>query len=90
MAVVAIPVYLGAGVLLTDAMGAGQTGGGLPAMVAAYFFEHTLDYLLLALLVAGGQAVRFSWVSLRRDALFGTARSADSAVRVGGVSRASI
>jgi hypothetical protein len=49
----AIPLYLGAAVLLGDVMAAGQTGGGLPAMVAAHFFEHTLDYAFVTLLCAG-------------------------------------
>jgi hypothetical protein len=55
---IAIPAYLGIAVVTADAMAAGQTDRGLSAMVAAHFFEHSLDYLLAALLVVGFQAGR--------------------------------
>ena len=50
-AMVVIPVYLGAVALTGDVMEAGQADHGLVAMVAAHYFEHTLDYLFTTLLV---------------------------------------
>lgn len=54
-----IPLYLAAVTLAGDPMQAGQAEQGLAAMVAGHIFEHTLDYLLVTLLVAGGYA---AWV----------------------------
>ena len=53
VAVFAIPVYLTIAMRLTDSVSSGQTEGGLAAMVAAHFFEHSLDYVLAGLLVTG-------------------------------------
>jgi hypothetical protein len=53
LAVVTIPIYLAVAMRLTDSLASGQTQGGLAAMVAAHFFEHSLDYLLAGCLVAG-------------------------------------
>jgi hypothetical protein len=39
--------------MMGEVMAAGQTGQGLSAMVAAHAFEHTLDYVLVWLLVFG-------------------------------------
>ncbi|HUF71082.1 MAG TPA: hypothetical protein VMM79_20695 [Longimicrobiales bacterium] len=61
--VFAIPIFLAIGVLAADAMAAGQTEGGLAAMVAAHFFEHVLDYVLVGLLVVGGHAFRLGYGS---------------------------
>ncbi|MEX2529308.1 MAG: hypothetical protein WD960_00920 [Gemmatimonadota bacterium] len=59
--VLLIPVYL-AGLSLTgDVMEHGQTAEGLAAMVAAHYFEHSLDYILALLLLVSGLAL----VSLR-------------------------
>ncbi len=58
IALAAIPAYLVAGTLLGDAMATGQTERGLAAMVAAHFFEHSLDFVLAASLVVGCQAIR--------------------------------
>jgi cytochrome bd-type quinol oxidase subunit 2 len=58
--VVAIPVLLGAVALSGGVMEHGQAEHGLGAMVAAHYFEHTLDYLLVLLLLAGGLALQRS------------------------------
>jgi hypothetical protein len=55
---VTIPVYLGIVAVRGDVMAAGQSDRGLAAMVAAHYFEHALDYLLVALLVLGGVGLR--------------------------------
>jgi hypothetical protein len=49
----AIPMYLAVIVKGDNVVSAGQTDGGLVAMVGAHFFEHTLEYALVALLTAG-------------------------------------
>lgn len=54
--VVLIPLYLAALSLSGDVMAQGQSSYGLGAMVAAHYFEHTLDYLLVLLLLTGGLA----------------------------------
>jgi hypothetical protein len=56
LAVVAIPLHLAVVSLRGDVMAHGQADLGLSAMVAAHYFEHTLDYLLTALLLIGGLA----------------------------------
>ena len=56
--VVLIPAYLGIAVLATDAMATGQTERGLAAVVAAHFFEHSLDFVLISFLVVGLEGVR--------------------------------
>jgi hypothetical protein len=56
--VFAIPAYLGIAALTTDAMAAGQTEFGLAAVVAAHFFEHSLDFVLLGCLVVGLEGAR--------------------------------
>lgn len=52
--VVLIPPWLAVVSLRGDIMAQGQSAYGLGAMVAAHYFEHTLDYLLVLLLLAGG------------------------------------
>jgi hypothetical protein len=54
---VGLPLYLGFASLSGSVIEHGQTDAGLGAMVAAHYFEHTLDYLLVLLLVAGGLAL---------------------------------
>jgi hypothetical protein len=49
----AIPMYLAVIVKADNVVSAGQTDGGLVAMVGAHFLEHTLEYALVALLTAG-------------------------------------
>ncbi|MGH7659113.1 MAG: hypothetical protein ACREL6_12840 [Gemmatimonadales bacterium] len=49
----AIPLYLGWGIITRDVMAAGQSEGGMAAMIGAHFFEHTFDYLLVVLLALG-------------------------------------
>jgi hypothetical protein len=56
--VVVIPICLAIGVLTQDAMATGQTDRGLAAMVAAHFFEHALDYVLISCLAVGLQSAR--------------------------------
>ncbi|HSJ07804.1 MAG TPA: hypothetical protein VK936_13955 [Longimicrobiales bacterium] len=53
-----IPAYLAVVSVSGDVMEHGQTDLGLGAMVAAHYFEHTLDYLLVLLIVCGGLALR--------------------------------
>lgn len=52
--VVWIPVMLAAAALAGDVMEAGQSSLGLAPMVAGHYFEHTLDQVLLVLVIAGG------------------------------------
>ena len=52
--VLVVPAYLALVTFTGDAMSQGQTEHGLGAMVAGHYFEHTLDYLLVVLLVSGG------------------------------------
>lgn len=54
VAFIGIPLFLGAATVFGDVMESGQRGGGLAAMVAAHFFEHTLDYVFVAMCSAGG------------------------------------
>jgi len=54
VAVFLIPAYLGAQVIFGDVLATGQTDHGMAALVAAHFFEHSLDYLFVGLLTAGG------------------------------------
>jgi hypothetical protein len=56
--VLAIPAYCGIAVLATDALTTGQSERGLSAMVAAHYFEHSLNFVLIGLLVVGFQAFR--------------------------------
>jgi len=56
-----IPGYLAMAAPWGDLMGAGRSETGLAAMVAAHFFEHTLDYLFVVLLVLGG----YGWLLSR-------------------------
>jgi hypothetical protein len=58
VAVVLIPAWLAAVSLRGDVMAQGQSAHGLGAMVAAHYFEHALDYLLVLLLLFGGLAAR--------------------------------
>jgi hypothetical protein len=51
---VVIPVYLAMVSLRGDVMAEGQSEYGLSAMVAAHYYEHTLDYGFVALLLLGG------------------------------------
>jgi hypothetical protein len=55
--VLLIPLYLAIISFGGDVMEHGQSGSGLGAMVAAHYFEHTLDYLLVLLLMAAGPAL---------------------------------
>jgi hypothetical protein len=57
---VVIPVQLAVVALGGGVMEHGQTEHGLAAMVAAHYFEHTLDYLLVLLLLFGGLALQRS------------------------------
>ncbi len=59
---VAIPFYLIGFSLGGQALWAAQTGGGWAAMIAAHFFEHTLDYVFVLLLSGGAHA----WLSALR------------------------
>jgi hypothetical protein len=52
-----VPAYLAVVSLSGDVMAQGQSDLGLPAMVGAHYFEHTLDYLLVLLTVGGGLAL---------------------------------
>lgn len=54
---VIIPLWVGAVALAGDPMAAGQSEQGLAAMVAGHVFEHTLDYVLVLMLVGGGCAL---------------------------------
>lgn len=56
VAAILIPLHLAVVSLSGDLMEQGQSALGLSAMVAAHYFEHTLDYLLTALLLIGGLA----------------------------------
>lgn len=56
---VAIPGYLAVVALRGDVMAEGQSEFGLSAMVAAHYFEHTLDYGLVVLMALGGVALTF-------------------------------
>lgn len=60
---VTIPLYLASVSLGGDVMEHGQSDHGLAAMVAAHYFEHTLDYSLVFLLLTGSLAR----VKLRSD-----------------------
>lgn len=51
--VVAIPSYLVMVMLADDVTASAQAGGELSRVVAAHFFEHSLDYAFVALLIAG-------------------------------------
>jgi hypothetical protein len=53
-----IPAWLAVVSFGGDVMEHGQSDLGLGAMVAAHYFEHTLDYLLVLLVVYGGLALR--------------------------------
>lgn len=55
-AAILIPLHLTVVSLSGDLMEQGQSELGLSAMVAAHYFEHTMDYLLTALLLIGGLA----------------------------------
>lgn len=57
MLAMAIPLYLAVVSLTGDVMEHGQSEQGLAAMVAAHYFEHTLDYLLALLLLGGSLAL---------------------------------
>lgn len=50
---IGIPAYLAVVSLSGDVLEHGQTDLGLSAMVAAHVFEHSLDYLLVLLLLSG-------------------------------------
>jgi hypothetical protein len=54
--VLLVPIHLAVVSLRGDVMAQGQSDLGLSAMVAAHYFEHTLDYLLVLLLLLGGLA----------------------------------
>lgn len=54
---VVIPVFLAAVALGGDVMAEGQSEHGLAAMVAAHTFEHTLDLLLIVLLLIAGTGI---------------------------------
>jgi hypothetical protein len=56
--VLLIPAWLAVLSVGGEVMEHGQTDLGLGAMVAAHYFEHTLDYLLVLLIVCGGLALR--------------------------------
>jgi hypothetical protein len=51
--VVAIPLYLVVATKFGDVIESGQDEAGMAALVAAHFFEHTLDYVFVGLLIAG-------------------------------------
>jgi hypothetical protein len=51
-----VPIHLAVVSLHGDVMAEGQSALGLSAMVAAHYFEHSLDYLLVFLLLLGGLA----------------------------------
>lgn len=51
-----VPIHLLIVSLHGDVMAEGQSALGLSAMVAAHYFEHSLDYLLVLLLLLGGLA----------------------------------
>jgi len=55
---VLIPLYLVIISLSGDVMAEGQAEMGLSGMVAAHFFEHTLDYLFVVSLVLGAVLLR--------------------------------
>lgn len=50
-----VPAHLAFIALRGDVMAEGQAGQGLGGMVAAHYFEHSLDYLTLVLLVLAGR-----------------------------------
>ena len=55
---VLIPALLAAVTLRSDILHVGQSEHGLAPMIATHFFEHSLDYGLVSLLVlAGGSAL---------------------------------
>jgi hypothetical protein len=51
-----LPAYLGFLSLSGGVLDQGQSEFGVGAMVAAHYFEHTLDFILVLLLVGGGLA----------------------------------
>jgi hypothetical protein len=59
--VLLVPAWLAVVSLSGDVMAQGQSTHGLGAMVAAHYFEHALDYLLVLLLLFGGLAARSRW-----------------------------
>lgn len=67
-ATLAIPGWLAAVSLSGDVMATAQSELGLSAMVAAHFFEHTLDYVLVALLVLAGLGFRSRNLHAAEDA----------------------
>jgi hypothetical protein len=62
-----IPLFLAVVALSGDVMTAGQSDHGLAAMVGAHYFEHTLDYLLIALLLLAGIGGQIAHRSRQRD-----------------------
>jgi hypothetical protein len=54
--VLLVPVHLAVVSLQGDVMAQGQSELGLSAMVAAHYFEHSLDYLLVLLLLLAGMS----------------------------------
>jgi hypothetical protein len=52
-----VPIHLAVISLSGDVMAQGQSELGLSAMVAAHYFEHSLDYTLVLLLLLGGLAL---------------------------------
>jgi hypothetical protein len=59
-----IPAYLGMVAMATNVTEAGQAGGDLAALVAAHFFEHSLDYAFVGLLVFGCYGIRSQRVAI--------------------------
>jgi hypothetical protein len=54
--VLAIPTFLTVVSLRGDVMAQARSDHGLAAIVAAHYLEHSLDYVLLTLLLVGGLA----------------------------------
>lgn len=52
-AVAAIAIYLGIATLADNVVAVGQGKGDLASMIAAHFFEHSLDYVFVGLLIGG-------------------------------------
>jgi len=63
---VAIPAYLGMVTVATDVIDAGQAGGDLSALIAAHFFEHSLDYAFVGLLIFGCYGIRSQRIASAR------------------------
>lgn len=75
-AVLLLGAFLTGRSLAGDIREDGQVGGGVPGMVAAHFFEHSLDYVFTVLVAAAATGILVRGDGLAR---IGVARVADDA-----------